>query len=239
MSSYSIRAATLGSIVLSLFAASQAYSALVPLSQVPDSDHNGKIDLADVIASGGFTIGDKAFTDFDYAPGGSISPTASDVAVVDASTPGTEAVRFIFGWFTQDGINMESNISYAVSVTDPNPSTMIDEADLQFNGVSQDIAFANVSEVIDDGNGNFLAAMSVKAVGNASPVDFATTPILPNQRTLLIDKDIELSSAPTSENNFASVSFVDNSYHQTPEPIGLTAIGLGAVSMMRRRRPQI
>jgi hypothetical protein len=240
MSLYSNRAALLGTFAAALLVSSQAFSALMPLSSVPDSDNNGKIDLADVIASGGFTIGDKAFTGFSYTPSGSSSPAASDIAVGDASIPNEEAIRFGFGWFTQNGIDMDSRIDYSVTVTDPNPATMIDAVDLQFNGVSANTAFADVSEVIDDPNGNFLAALSVNAVGNSSPNDFDTTPILPNQRKILVSKDIQLDSAPTSVNNFASVSFVDNSYHQTPEPVAATMLGIaGAFSMMRRRRSAV
>jgi hypothetical protein len=239
MRSYSIYAIVGGTIAVCLLTATPAFSALVPLDQVPDVNHNNQIDLQDVIASGGFSIGDKDFSGFAYVQGGSASPASADIAILDASTPGgDEAIRFVFGWFTQDGLDMESNISYAVTVTDPDPATMIDAVDLQFNGVSKNFALADVSEVVDDSHGNFLANLEVDAAGNAPANDFDSTSILPNQREILVDKDIQLSSAPTSFNNFATVSFVDNSYHQTPEPIGLTAIGIGAISMMRRRRPQ-
>jgi hypothetical protein len=225
--------------------ASRSLAALVPLSQVPDSDNNGKIDLADVIASGGFTLGDKAFT-FNagsYTPSGSSAPAASDIAVSDASLPGVEAIKFGFGWFTINGINMDSRIDYAVSVTDPNPSTMIDAVDLSFNPVSSGTAFASVAETITDPVGNFLALLSVNSDPDGSGPLQATpatsTPILPTQREILVDKDIQLISAPSPAGgplNVATVSFVDNSYHQTPEPVSAAVLGLASMMLIRRRR---
>jgi hypothetical protein len=248
MSFISNRALALGTIALALFAGSNAYSALVPLSQVADSDGNGKIDLADVIASGGFTIGDKAFTGFSYTPSGSATPAASDITISDASIPNEEAIKFGFGWFTLNGINMDSRIDYEVSVTDPNPATMIDAVDLSFNPVSSGAAVADVAETVTNPvGGGVLALLNVQSdpdgSGPLQAIPAASTPIIPNQRAILVDKDIQLFSAPAGNGdplNFASVSFVDNSYHQTPEPVAATMLGIsGALCMMRRRRSAI
>ena len=56
-----------------------------------------------------------------------------------------------------------------------------------------------------------------------------------------VDKDIQLFSLPGANgaHNFSSISFVDNSYHQTavPEPMtaGILSIG-GCLALIRRRR---
>jgi len=216
-----------------------------PIVGVPDSNANGKVDLADLIASGpaGFIIGDKHFNNFSYTPsGGANTPTAADISVDNFSTGTDEAIRFGFGWFTINGISMDSRIDYQVTVTDPNPATMIDGVDLLFNGIAVGSAVGDVAETVSDTQNNLLAQLFVftdpDGSGPAHGVPSTSAPILPNQRVILVDKDIQLFSAPaTGANNFASVSFVDNSYHQTPEPLAMTLLGLGGgLSMLRRRR---
>ena len=227
-----------------LIPASQSIAALVPLSALPDSNGNGKTDIADAIAAGGFTLGDKqfVFNSSSYTPSQS-APGASDISISDATTSSGIAIKFGFGWFTLNGIQMDSRIDYRVDVLDPNPSTMIDAVDLAFNGLAVGAAVANVAETVSDTSGNQLAQLFVftDPDGPSLPqhgVPSTSTPILPNQRSILVDKDISLFSAPQANggNNFASVSFVDNSYHQTPEPVGLSLLGLGGICLLGRRR---
>lgn len=219
-----------------MFACTAAYAAPVG---VTDNNGNGKIDLADVIASGnGFVIGDKLFSHFSYTPSGSNSPAASDISVdvSPGSTDQDESIRFGFGWFSINGINMDSRIDYEVSVLDP--SAAIDGVDLLFNGLASGSAEAVVSETIQTLDGTFLGQIGVTTNPHA-PAN--VLPLIPPQRAILVDKDIQLFSLPkatsTSPNNFSSISFVDNSYHQTvPEPVSAGVLGISCLALMRRRR---
>ncbi len=209
-----------------------------PISNVVDADSNGTIDLQDLIDSGttGFTVGDKHFYDFSYTPTGTSVPTASQITV--GLAPGTDyGLRFGFGWFSLNGINVDSRIDYRVDVTDPNPAVAIDGINLDYNGVAQNNAEALVAETVDTLAGKQLALLAV------TPGDSqVTVPINPIQRSLLIDKDIQLFSAPTATmvNNYSAISFVDNSFSQTaPEPGPMALIGLAVYGLLlrRRRRP--
>ena len=247
MSTGSIRivsASLLGAALL--FSTAQSFAA--PIVGVPDSNGNGKVDLADIIATGatGFSIGDKKFSGFSYTPSGSNSPAASDISVDDFSTSSGEALRFGFGWFTLNGINMDSRIDYRVDVLDPNPATMIDSVDLGFNGIASGVAVGDVAETVNAGDAphGFLGLLKVftdpdgALPQQAQYVD--SLKLVPLQRSILVDKDIQLFSAPTGGAlplNFASISFVDNSYHQTPEPVSVASLGIaGCMYMLRRRR---
>ncbi|HMB94975.1 MAG TPA: PEP-CTERM sorting domain-containing protein [Tepidisphaeraceae bacterium] len=222
--------------------ASQSFAAI---TDVPDSNHNNVIDLADLIATGstGFDISDKHFSNFSYTPSGATAPAASSIVVSDVSTPAGVAISYNFNWSTLNGISMDSRIDYRVDVTDPDPATMIDAVDLAFDGSASNAAVADVSETVNDTSGNFLTQLAVftdpDGAGPLQGVSSVTSPLLPPQRGILVDKDIQLFSAPTTSNinNMASINFVENSYHQTPEPACLAMLGLvGSICAMRRRR---
>ena len=207
-----------------------------PITTAPDANQNGQIDLQDLINDpNGFTVGDKHFSHFSYTPTGANAPTASQISVDIA--PGTDyGLRFGFGWYSINGINMDSRIDYRVDVTDPNPAQKIDAVTLGYDGTSQGAAAALATEVIQSIGGTQLATLNVTP---ANPQQ--TVPILPNQRSILVDKAINLFSAPSANgtNNFSAISFVDNTYHQTlvPEPasFGILAAG-GCLLLLRRRR---
>src|SRR5450432_1285818 len=130
MSSYRFACALSGlALIGSTLLASQSFAAI---TDVPDSNHNNVIDLADLIATGstGFDISDKHFSNFSYTPSGATAPAASSIVVSDVSTPAGVAISYNFNWSTLNGISMDSRIDYRVDVTDPDPATMIDAVDL-------------------------------------------------------------------------------------------------------------
>ena len=195
----------------------------------PD-DGTGAVSLEDLINDpSGFTVGDKHFYDFSYTPSGSEAPTASQIDVSIA--PGTAyGLRFGFGWYSLNGINMDSRIDYRVDVTDPNPAVQIDGVNLDFNGVAVNNAAALVAETVDTLAGTQLALLDV------TPNDPQTSaPINPNQRSLLIDKDIQLFSGPqtTGPDNYSAISFVDNSFSETlPEPTAIPLLGFASLVLI-------
>ena len=157
---------------------SVGFVSAAPVSNVTDSNGNGKIDLADVIAAGGFTIGDKHFSDFSYTPSGTGSPGASDISVdvSPSSTDDDEAVRFGFGWFSIDGINMDSRLDYTVSVVNRDPNVLIDGVDLLYNGISNGAAQAVVAETVTTADGGFLGLLHTTSDPSDPAVSIALVP---------------------------------------------------------------
>lgn len=224
-----------------------------------DVNGNGGIDLGDAILTpGGFTVGDKKFSDFQYVPTGTFPtepvggppsggpPRADQIAISGLTAGGDFGLRFGFGWYSINGINMDSRIDYKVTVTDPAPTRLIDKVNLAFNGVSLNTAVASVAESVFTTGGTLLGTLFVHSdpdgAGPASGLNSAVYDIAVNQKSILVVKDIQVFSAPVfgaSPTNFATISFVDNTYRQTavvPEPASFGLLSVTALGLLARRR---
>jgi len=241
---------------LSLFA---LVNAPVSAAFLTDMNGNGALDVGDAILTpGGFTVGDKLFSNFVYVPtgtnptepvGGPPSggpPRADQVAITALTAGGNYGLRFGFGWYAINGLNMDSRIDYKITVTDPDPTRLIDKVKLTFNGVSLNTAIATVAESVFTTGGTLLGTLFVHSDpdggGAAQGLHSSTYDIPVNQKSILVSKDIQVFAAPVfgaSPTNFATISFVDNTYVQTvviPEPAGLACLSLSAVGLLVRRR---
>lgn len=206
--------------------------------------------LADLLAggntSGGFTIGDKRYSDFNFASTGSTPLVPSDVNVrvtstdTDPTIAGDDrfALQFTFGLDAFPGERTDLVIGYRVDVLDP--AMAINRVGLRFNGAvpSQGVgdAAATVTETVRNPDGTDVVFMDVFTDGpgrlSDDNSDFLT--INPS-RSLVFQKDILVSSRETG--GYAVISVVDNIVDQVPEPtvIGLAAFA-GAGLLLRRRR---
>lgn len=196
--------------------------------------------LQDLINAGstGLTIGDKTFYNFSYQG----SPaTAAQIGVTQSDTSNI-GLRFSFNWSSRDGINEDSVIRYCVHVNDPR--SLINGVGLSFNGTANPagvLTNASVTETITDLAGNELPGGSISVIdsgaGNSGNRDSASYTVDPALRDLCVTKDISVHSAPANlQGGAATISFVDNTFSQVPEPASLGLVGAGALLLMKRRR---
>ena len=221
--------------------------------------------LADLLAggstAGGFTIGDKRYSNFTFSSTGDLELDADDVNVrvtstdSNATVPGDDqySLQFTFGLDAFPGETSDIVIGYQVDVTDP--SMYIDRVGLRFNGTvpsqGPGDASASVIETVRSPNQSFdlvpggdpnaddryIANLDVYNDGPGRLGDDNSDFIAVNPtRTLIFEKDILVTSRP--DGGYAAISVVDNVINQVPEPgvIGLAVFAGGGLLLRRRRR---
>ena len=93
---------------------------------------------------------------------------------------------------------------------------------------------AEVVEQIFTNNSDFYGQMFVYASQSSSQLS-ASLPIVPPQQFLTINKDVLITATLPA---FSSISTIDQTYTQVPEPntVALAAVGLTGLLLLRRRR---
>ncbi|XAL99126.1 PEP-CTERM sorting domain-containing protein [Phycisphaeraceae bacterium D3-23] len=197
---------------------------------------SGQANLADLIDNDGSVIvGDKLFSNFDYVAGGDM-PDASGVTVVDLVDGfGNFGIQFQGAFMDLAGGGAsDALITFDVTVLDPNfeISSALLAGDLaivngsggsSFGGVTESFLTANASDTLSIFTGTAGTQLS-DSVSFLQPVS-----------TLTVQKDIILF-AQDGDADAVTISTIDQSFEQIPEPGSLALLGLGALAMVRRRR---
>jgi hypothetical protein len=198
-------------------------------AQVTNLTNGSTITLAD-LGTGNFSIlvGDKLFSDFGVS-----GYNASNITVKGIIENGGDyGIQFQGGFFSMNG-SMEVNLSYAVNVT--NSNNLISGANLSFNGFEFGPGgVAEVTEAVYTNTSFLYGDMNVYASPSSNLLS-TTLPIVPPQPSLNIDKDVFTYAIDLS---FASISTINQSFVQVPEPstIALASAGLAGLLLLRRRK---
>jgi hypothetical protein len=205
-------------------------------------------DLMDT-GSAGIVIGDKQFYNFQYTgtSGANPAPLATQITVLqpDATIQG---FRFSANWHSAGGQNQDSLISYSVHVLDSAPLDFIGPIGLDFDGtatggppsgVGLDVSTVTEKAVSLDGFSSYGTLNVVDfGPGNPSDVDSTSSTPVAGLRDIRLSKDIQVRSSATSfQAGTATITFVDNTFQQVPEPasIGLLAMVVGGMLARRRK----
>lgn len=187
------------------------------------------VSMASLTNSGGdLLVGDKDFTDFSIS--GSFAAGMVNVTPIQEND-GDFGIRFS-GAFVAGGAPMDMVLSYQVSVT--NSPNLISAANLLFNGqVTFGTGLAQVVEQVFTNGNYFYGQMSVFATAITNQLS-ASLPIVPAQPELGINKDVLITATLPA---FSSISEIDQSYTQVPEPstMALVAAGFSGLLLLRRR----
>ena len=179
--------------------------------------------LSDLLDGGSLSVGDKTFADFGYAATGDMPPATSINVIPIVDADGDLGIRFQGGFIdTVAPGSSDSLITFSVTA----PGAYIMGAELAGN---VDVANGGVATVTE----TFLPEDPISTLTITSGVKLAdsTTFGAPVQ-TLNVQKDILLlaESAP------ATLSFVDQTFPQVPEPAtGLMAF-FGVLGLLGIRR---
>ena len=208
----------------------------------------------------GIIIGDKIFYNFSYtgaplppasATNPNPAPTADQITVGQAptGTNGPIGLSFSSSWLSSNGQGVDSVISYCVHTIDAATQFYIDGVGLHFNGATplpgtdNGLTSASVTETVyavnaDGSRGATIGNLSTYSDGTGPKTDtFDSFTALPAPlRDICVTKDIQLhSSIRSAGGGVATISIVDNTFHQVPEPAALGLVVIGLPLLMRRR----
>ena len=185
------------------------------------------VNLADLTNGQDLIVGDKEFTDFSISGG----LQASQVNVTSITENGNFGIRFS-GAFTSGASPLDFTLGYQVSVT--NSPNLISAANLLFNGTVTGPGLAQVAEQVFTNNNNLVGQLVVFASATSNQLS-ATLPITPPQKFLTLSKDVHLDATLPA---FATISTIDQTFTQIPEPSALIllAAGIPGLALLRRGR---
>jgi hypothetical protein len=154
---------------------------------------------------------------------------------------GNLGLSFSYAWLSAEGFNQDSVIQYCVQVVPGAAATnLIDGVLLNFNGtapVPGSLTAATVTETVQDLNGNTLGQLSTfdDGPGGSPNTDQTKLMLAPPLSGICVTKDIQVHSSGTG-GGVSTISIVDNTFHQVPEPASLGLVALGLPLLARRRR---
>jgi hypothetical protein len=186
------------------------------------------VSLASLTNVGGdVLVGDKDFSDFSIS--GSFS--ASQINVTSITENGNFGIRFS-GAIVSGANPMDLVLGYKVSVT--NSPNLISAANLLFNGTVSGTGLAEVVEQVFTNNNQFAGQMFVFASTTTNKLT-DSLPITPPQPFLTLSKDVIVTASLPS---FASISTIDQTFTQVPEPsvLALVAAAFTGLALLQRRR---
>lgn len=210
-------------------------TALIILGLAGTASANHISNLADLIANdGSVVVGDKLFDNFSYAWTGDM-PDASGVNVIEYTDPdGNFGIQFQGAFIDLAGGGAsDALITFDVTVLDPN--MLISDAHLSGNpavvGGNGGQSFGSVTETFLTGNANdLLVIFADEDQAQLTDWVFFDQPV----STISVQKDIILFADDDAV--AATMSFVNQSFSQIPEPGSLALLGLGGLALLRRRR---
>ncbi len=180
-------------------------------------------------SSGSLLVGDKLFSNFAIS-----GYNAHSLKVQGIEEFGSDYGIQFSGPIIANNSSMEFTLTYQVNVT--NSSMLISQANLSFNGVVVGgPGIAEVTEDVDTNTSYFYGQMNVYATQSSSNLT-TSLGITPPQPQLNLDKDVFVYTVHLDA--FSSISTINQSFAQVPEPstIVLAVAGLSGLLLLRRRK---
>jgi hypothetical protein len=224
------------SCLISIMLAASASAAWVPLTGNPVPIKS--------LQGGSLIFGDKMLSDvslFGIGAGGAIAPDANSVFVQGGqdSVTGNYGLWFLLSWNAFSGQTINATLNFNVSVL-PGYDKYIKDVEMVITGASATASGGvAVGETVWDApfpGGNVIASLSCAKQPNdsgANLVDHAE--FAPRKEIWIWSKDVSITGG-TSPDGSGHLSGLFQFYSQIPEPATLALLGLGVLSLLRRKR---
>jgi PEP-CTERM motif len=198
------------------------------------------ISLATLIDNGlGVQIGDKLFRDFffSYSDTDGLSSddlTRSNVVLTALMNNIGFGVSFQQPLLAIGPVIKDIVFKYSATVTDP--SNSISDIHLDITGSAGNGGLGTVGESVFTGG---FGATQVGSIQASIPgTSSSLTNISPTVTELWVQKDVTVTGG-SAANGFASITIIDQTFSQVPEPSTMLLVGLGllgAVAVNRKRK---
>lgn len=213
-----------------------AFTCALPILSAPSSRAQiffpSTLTSMAVLTNSGETllVGDKLFSNFGIS-----GYNASNISVEGIEEDGGDyGIQFQGGFIATNNSLMDVHLTYQVNVEDS--GSLISGANLSFNGavVGPGGGLAEVVESVYTNTGYLYGQMVVSTTETMSQLS-TNMVISPPQPQLNIDKDVEDIALTLS---YASISTINQSFAQVPEPSTIILVGMGLLGVwgLRRRR---
>jgi hypothetical protein len=202
--------------------------------------NSGTISLSQLLGPSAVSVqvGDKLFSDFEYIPSNGTGNPANDlpagaIVVSALSNPFGFGISFSGPFVPTGNTTNDIVLKYSVAVTDPHQ--LISDVHLGFNGAVVGAGLAQVTEqIMTNGFGtDTVALLNVYNNGLPNPAFNDVVVLLQPREKLFIQKDILFGGG-------GSLSIIDQTFSQIPEPSTLVLAGAGCFALLalrRRKRP--
>jgi hypothetical protein len=205
--------------------------------------------LSDLTTAGGLsnggtlTVGDKTFSDFSYTAVGLTGWNPLNVTV--AATEDANGVYFL---------TWSGNVAALASLTSASADLKLNYAVTASAGVIATIdqgytgsGIISVVETVSPSSGGvpITSTISLPLTGVLNPDSADNIPVVPPSSTLYVTKDIAIAVLPngTLASDLATISQVEQSFHQVPEPTTVLAgallllpLGASTLRILRKNR---
>ena len=195
------------------------------------------ISLATVIDNGlGVQIGDKLFRDFffSYSDSDGIASddlTRSNVVLTALVNNIGFGVSFQQPLLAIGPVIKDIVLKYSATVTDP--SNSISDIHLDITGSAGNGGLGTVGESAFVGGFGATQVGSLQASIPGTSSSF--TNIVPSVHELWLQKDVTVTGG-NAANGFASITIIDQTFSQVPEPSTVLLVGLGLLGMVAVKR---
>lgn len=219
--------------------------ALTAQAQAVNLNPGDSVNLSQLLSpNASVQVGDKLFENFSFQYGDTggdlanyLQPNA--ISVTGLSNPTGYGISFSGPLAAIGNITKDLVLRYSVTVTDP--TRLISDVHLTYNGTVQGNGFSSVVEEIFTGgfDGQKIAQLEVLNPGNPNPIFQDLLILVQPREKLFIQKDIMFGGGGPGSLDRALLSIINQNFSEVPEPSTLVLAGAGCVALLvlkRRRR---
>ena len=219
-----------------------------------DFDNPTPVSIVQISQAGGLEVGDKIFADFGVASSGNAvyQPTAAEITVSGTFLNGDYGLQFNGGWFALPGQTLDTAINFDVTVAPSGAPNLIKDAGLFMDGVmlnSLPSSFVQVQESVyaappvPGGHPTNLVpgeGVYANSSGEINGVDqgFILNGVPVAYPEVWVIKDIMLYGGTIPPSGIippgpnTAVSWITQTYSQTPEPSTFALLGVALLSLL-------